>query len=130
MENQNNFFETPEFQELQRQFKESTEKYNKECEEYWDSLSEDDKLKAFYAVTKRIHKADIEDNGSYRYALYDVFEFDESSYIVGMESGYLDIHNSIRSSDSIERVLRKILQDSQLDSSSVDWDKWRSRRFW
>jgi hypothetical protein len=88
------------------------------------------KLKAFYAVTKRIHKADIEDNGTYRYALYDVFNFDESSYVIGMESGYLEIHNSIRSDDSIERVLRKILQDSQLDSSSVDWEKWRSRHFW
>jgi hypothetical protein len=62
---------------------------------YWDSLSYEQKLFAFYSVCKRIHEGDIKDQGSYRYVLYDVFGFDFDAYMVGMECGYMDIHNAI-----------------------------------
>lgn len=76
-------------------YRDARQKYDIESEQYWDSLSYEDKLKAFYIVTKRIHKGDIIDNGSYRYVLYEVFGFDMDSYLVGMDSGYLNIHNNI-----------------------------------
>jgi hypothetical protein len=50
---------------------------------------------AFSSVVKRIVKGDIKDSGTYRYVLYDVFGFDVDSYIVGMECGYMNLHNSI-----------------------------------
>ena len=37
----------------------------------------------------------MEDKGSYRYALYEVFGFEADSYIVGMDCGYLDLHNAL-----------------------------------
>ena len=76
-------------------YRDARQKYDIESEQYWDSVSYEDKLKAFYIVTKRIHKGDIIDNGSYRYVLYEVFGFDMDSYLVGMDSGYLNIHNNI-----------------------------------
>lgn len=81
-----------EFGQLQEELQKS---YDVECDDYWNNLSYDDKLKAFYSVTKRIYKGDIEDNGSYRHVLYGVFGFDTDSYIIGIDSGYMDIHNSI-----------------------------------
>ena len=69
--------------------------YEKSTEDFWEALSYKDKLKAFYAVCKRIHKGDLEDEGSYRYVLYDVFGFDFDAYTVGMACGYLNIHNAI-----------------------------------
>lgn len=71
--------------------------FQDESENFWNGLSKEDQLKAFYAVTKRIHKADLVDNGTYRHCLYNVFGFDPSAYCIGMESGYFDIHNSIMS---------------------------------
>lgn len=81
--------------ELSRIQKEIAEETEKECEEYWESLPYEDKLKAFYSVCKRIHKGDIQDQGSYRYVLYQIFGFDTEAYSIGMECGYMDIHNYI-----------------------------------
>jgi hypothetical protein len=69
--------------------------YNIECDKFWDELDYETKLKAFYSVCKRIHQGDVKDRGSYRYVLYDVFNFDLDSYGIGMSCGYMDIHNAI-----------------------------------
>jgi len=76
-------------------YRDLRQKYDNESEQYWESLSYEDKLKAFYIVTKRIHKGDVVDRGSFRYVLYETFSFDMDSYLVGMDSGYMEIHNAI-----------------------------------
>ena len=93
MKDKEDFFEN--LHNYQAAYEEAMKKYDKNSEEWWDSLSYEDKLKAFYEVTRRIHKADVIDGGSYRYALYEVFGFDEAAYALGMRCGYLDIHNLI-----------------------------------
>ena len=80
-------------------FKEASDQYDRKAEEYWKSLSYKDQLQAFYIVTKRIHKGDIVEKGSYRHVLYDTFGFDFDSYLIGMDSGYLDIHNGLVTND-------------------------------
>ena len=85
--------------DISNSFKEASDQYDQKAEEYWKSLSYEDQLQAFYIVTKRIHKGDIVEKGSYRYVLYDTFGFDFDSYIIGMDSGYLDIHNGLVKND-------------------------------
>ena len=82
-------------EKLRQSLAETRDLFDKKNDTWWDELSQDDRESAFYAVCKRIHKADIEDRGSYRYGLYDVFNFDAGMYEIGMQCGYLDIHNSI-----------------------------------
>lgn len=81
-----------EMGKLQEEFR---KEYDADAEKFWDSLSHDGQLKAFYSVCKRIYEGDVVKRGSYRYVLYDVFGFDESSYIVGMECRYMELHNLI-----------------------------------
>ena len=119
------FFESEDFKRFQEDMNKAKEQYDSDAESFWENLSYDDKLKAFYAVTKRIYKGDVQDKGSYRYVLYDVFDFDMDSYGVGMDSGYIDIHNSIYTDDRIVEILRKILVKNQLDTSGIDWDNWK-----
>lgn len=88
-------FDSDEMKELQRVYQEARDEYDKDTEAYWESLSYEDKLKVFYIVTKRIHKGDVIDRGSFRYVLYDIFGFDMDSYLVGMDSGYMEVHNAI-----------------------------------
>ena len=76
--------------------KESSDQYDKECDAYWNNLSYEDKLKAFYSVCKRINKGDVIERGSYRYVLYDVFGFGMDSYSIGMDCGYMVLHNLIQ----------------------------------
>lgn len=93
-----------ELKELESLQKEGKDAYEKTCEEFWDKLSYDDKLKAFYSVVKRIHQAELVDRGSYRWALYDVFGFDMDAYGIGMECGYMELHNSIYTKEEIEEL--------------------------
>lgn len=64
------------------------------ADKFWDSLSYEQKMMAFYSVCTRIHRGDIVDKGSYRYVLYQIFGFGPESYELGLNCGYLDIHNS------------------------------------
>jgi hypothetical protein len=59
---------------------------------------------AFSSVVKRIVKGDIKDRGTYRYVLYDVFGFDMDSYGIGMQCGYMDLHNSVVDIDELEQL--------------------------
>jgi hypothetical protein len=94
-EKSKSFMDSPEWRELQEKAELASLRYEKECEEYWDNLDYEDKLKAFYSVVKRLVKGEIKENRSYRGVLYDVFGFDMDSYGIGMECGYMELHNSI-----------------------------------
>lgn len=76
--------------------------YEAKNDEWWNSLSEEERENAFYAVVKRIYKAEIVDKGTYRYALYDVFGFDAGMYSRGMDCGFMDLHNAIEIDEEAE----------------------------
>lgn len=82
-----------ELGELQEEIEKQTET---EMDEWWNSLSKDDQMKAFYSVMKRLVDGELEQKGSYRYVLYEVFGFDSESYMLGMMCGYMSLHNSIK----------------------------------
>lgn len=85
--------DSPEMEEFRQAMRESEELYKKDIESFWDNLPYHDRLKAFFYVCSKIHKGDVEDQGSYRYFLYDVMNFGFESYSLGMSCGYLDLHN-------------------------------------
>ena len=62
-------------------------------ENFWNTLTKEEQLKCFCAISRRIYKGELEDNGTYRYVLYDVFGFGPESYGVAQLAGYLSIHN-------------------------------------
>jgi hypothetical protein len=64
-------------------------------EAFWESLTKEQQLQAFCAVSRRIRKGEIELGGSYRYVLYQVFGFGPEAYAPAMYAGYMDIHNAI-----------------------------------
>lgn len=84
-----------ELSELGEEMQKISDKHESDVESWWYSLPEDQREAAFYAVVKRIVKAEIVEKRSYRGALYDVFGFGEHMYITGMDCGYMALHNSI-----------------------------------
>lgn len=80
---------------------ESDEEYGQEVtkhgflrcsERFWSNLSVEGRYNAFVAVIDRIYKAELEDGGTYRHTLYDVFGFGRDAY--GDSSfKYMEIHN-------------------------------------
>lgn len=89
------WFDSPKFRKIQTAFQEASEAYEADADNFWKNLSEEDKLYAFYSVCKRIYEGNVERRGSYRYVLYDVFNFGLESYMVGLECNYMQLHNFI-----------------------------------
>jgi len=81
-----------ELSEIQEDIEKQTEA---DMDEWWNGLSKDDQMKAFYSVVKRLVDGELVQKGSYRYVLYEVFGFDAESYMLGMMCGYMSLHNSI-----------------------------------
>jgi hypothetical protein len=82
-----------ELSEIQEDIEKQTEA---DMDEWWNGLSKDDQMKAFYSVMKRLVDGELKQKGSYRYVLYEVFGFDSESYMLGMMCGYMELHNSIK----------------------------------
>ena len=81
-----------ELSEIQEDIEKQTEA---DMDEWWNGLSKDDQMKAFYSVVKRLVDGELTQKGSYRYVLYEVFGFGSESYMLGMMCGYMALHNSI-----------------------------------
>jgi len=81
---------------------------------FWNGLSKDDQLKAFCSVMRLLYKAELEEHGSYRYILYDVFGFGSESYVQAQVSGFLAIHNAIwdgkRLGELIDKLEAKVVE--------------------
>lgn len=84
-----------ELSDLGQEMQNEQDHYEAENEIWWNNLTQQEREDAFYAVVKRIYKAEIQDEGTYRYALYDVFGFDGGMYMQGMDCGYMNLHNAI-----------------------------------
>ena len=89
---------------------------------FWNSLNKDDQLKAFCSVMRLLHKAELEEHGSYRYTLYDVFGFGPESYAQAQLSGFMAIHNAIWDGERLGDLLDK-LEDRVAAGFSEDAEK-------
>jgi hypothetical protein len=83
--------------EASETYQAAAKQYENETDAWWEGLPYDDKLRAFYSVVKRIYEGDVKQQGSYRYVLYEVFGFGPDAYGIGMDCGYMSLHNSIMS---------------------------------
>ena len=94
--------------------------YEDDVNTFWKNLSIDDQLKAFYAVVKPIHQGDYVESGSYRYVLYDIFQFGTDAYSLGMDCGYMDLHNTIDPEHSILKLYK--IQD-MIKKRQQEWEE-------
>lgn len=58
---------------------------------WWHSLDSENRGRAFRQIVKLMHRAEVEDRGSYRHALYEVFNLDYSDGL----THYMRLHNLI-----------------------------------
>ena len=105
--------------EISRAWNEAMEEIELESETYWNSLTKEQQLQAFCAVSRRIYKGELEDRGTYRWVLYDVFGFGPEAYAPAQLAGYLSIHNAIFSADHEHRLLSKFAERLGLDPEAA-----------
>jgi len=100
--------------EIGKVMEESAKQYEAETDAWWKALSMEEQERAFFSVVKRIYQGEIVDRGSYRYVLYDVFGFGPESYSIGMECGYLELHNAIYTHEEMRE-----LRDRELAAAGI-----------
>ena len=93
-----------ELSDLSQEMEKSRKQYEADNDAWWEGLTEEEREDAFFAVVKRIHKAELQDRGTYRYALYIVFGFDPGMYMKGMDCGYMAIHNAIGDGEDYQKM--------------------------
>jgi hypothetical protein len=103
--------------EISKIFNEVMDEVEKNSEEYWNSLSKEDQLKAFCAVCRRIYKGELEQKGTYRYVLYDVFGFGPEAYAAAQMAGYLSIHNSIMGENYDSKLLNAFCKKYNIEDA-------------
>ena len=81
---------------------------------WWDSLNGEERARALRQVAKLMHKAELKDRGSYRYAMYDVFGID---YCDGM-AHYMELHNVIYRGLEAERRAYRMDDEDALDDDT------------
>ena len=80
---------------LSQEMEQNRVKHEAKVDEWWDSITQEEREMAFFSVCKRIYESELKHGGTYRHALYDVFGFDGGMYMHGMNCGFMAIHNAI-----------------------------------
>jgi hypothetical protein len=109
-----------ELSELGQQFQKVVDAMKKEQEEYWNSLTKEQQLLAFCAMSRRIVDGEIKQKGTYRYVLYNVFGFGPEAYMPAQCAGYLDIHNAIYDAEHEADLLKAFAKFHGLGEDAVD----------
>lgn len=78
-----------------RQYTEAMKSITEDQEKYWNSLTKEQQLDVFCCVVRRLCRAELKEQRSYRGTLYDVFEFGPESYALAQNAGFIELHNSI-----------------------------------
>jgi len=105
-----------ELSEMSQKFEAAMKAEEEHQEQYWNSLSKEQQLMAFCAISRRIFDGEIKQGGSYRYVLYDVFGFGPEAYVPAQCAGYLDIHNAIFTGKDEERILKEFADYAKIDA--------------
>lgn len=96
------WLDSPEIEAFREAWRQADLVQGAEDQAWWDSLTMDERAQAFRQICKLIYKAGVTDKGSYRYAMYDVFNID---YGDGLNH-YMQIHNLLsRAVDDEPRVV-------------------------
>ena len=97
------------------QIKEEKQKQDQEAQEFFENLSYEDQLKAFYHVCKIIWKGELHEKRSYRGVLYEMFKFGPDAYSLGMDCGFFDIHNNLVVAYDLDNSLDTMIKFLKLD---------------
>lgn len=95
----------------------------KKSEETWNSLTKEQQLDVFCAVSRRLYQGEILDKGSFRYILYDIFKFGPEAYSPACNAGYMMIHNSICDQHDYDELIikvKKFAEENNLDQKIIE----------
>jgi hypothetical protein len=119
------YLDSEEYGEFLDNVEKAKDEYTTKAKEYFNQLDYDDRLLVFFHVMNTFYQNEFEDKGSYRHLLYTKFNFDCDSYTIGMDSGCMELHNSVYSRedliDGIEAIFKmlKVEYNAEMINSAL-----------
>lgn len=108
-----------ELAEISERFQAAMKEDEERQEQYWNSLTKEQQLMVFCAISRRILDGEIKQGGSYRYVLYNVFGFGPEAYVPAQCAGYMEIHNALFTGRDEEELLKNFAEFAKIDSEVV-----------
>lgn len=105
--------------ELAEEYQKQLNEIQSKEEEFWTSLSGEQKLASFNCVIRRLYDAELVQNCTYRQILNDVFGFGIGAYTRAMHAGFQEIHNSIYTKQRLRLEIKQFLLDADLRVDDV-----------
>ena len=98
-------FDNELYKDIAKLQEEALVDYERRSGRFWEVLSEQAREHLFYEVVRRIVKAEVQDQVSYRQALEDI-GVGRDFYGRGIDCGYISLHQLIRSGIEREQMSR------------------------
>lgn len=108
-----------ELSEISDRFQAAMKAEEEHQEQYWNSLTKEQQLMAFCAISRRIYDGEIKQGGTYRYVLYNVFGFGSEAYVSAQCAGYMEIHNALFTGRDEEVLLKNFAEFAKIDEQVV-----------
>lgn len=74
---------------------------HRKMDDWWNNLSEANQQKAFFSVVKRLNEAECIEELSFLETLSDKFGFGPKSHYMGLQCGFMNLHNSIATEEEL-----------------------------
>lgn len=108
-----------ELAEISERFQAAMKEDEEKQEKYWNSLSKEQQLDAFCAISRRIYDGELKQGGTYRYVLYNVFGFGPEAYVPAQMAGYMEIHNALFTGKDEEQLLKNFAKFANVEEEKV-----------
>jgi hypothetical protein len=109
------YLDSEEHQAFLENIEQARIEYTIKAKDYFNNLEYDDKLLVFFHVMNTFYQNEFVDKGSYRHLLYTKFDFECDSYTIGMDSGCMELHNSIYSREDLINGIEAIFKMLKID---------------
>jgi hypothetical protein len=115
---QNTFSEylaSDEYKEYLDSLERCQAEYDSKSKEAFESLDYDQRLMVAFHVFKQLYDNEFIDKGSYRHLIYTKLGFSTDAYAPFIDSGLMNVHNSIYSYDDIIDGIKAIFKNLEIN---------------
>ena len=101
---------------------ERVEKNKNDIKKWWNKLSNKEREDAFLSVCQLMCQGELDLQGSYRYIMHVIFGFEKEMYDIGINYGYMEIHNHLYGGKELSKMsdAKKIVIDTKDKQHVID----------
>lgn len=109
------YLNSVEYKEYLDSMENAIAEFGVKSKQTFDSLDYEQRLCVAYHIFKQLHDNEFIDKGSYRHLIYTKLGFSTDAYAPLIDSGLMNVHNSIYSYDDIIDGIKSIFKNLEIN---------------